>query len=78
MTDEEKIKIKEIMAEMKCPKNFKCAENNFKDLCDAKGLGIDSYLYCLDAEVKECPFAFPFGFSYMCSCPLRVYLATKI
>ncbi len=78
MKDEDKKKIEEIIAGMKCPKNFKCAEHGFEKLCRAKDFGVENYLDCLEKNPYECPFALSFGYGYLCQCPLRVYLAKKI
>jgi len=76
--DEDLQKIKEIIGGMSCPKSFKCAESGFSILCKANDLGIENYLACLDEEGKVCLFALPFGSSYLCQCPLRVFLAKKL
>jgi len=48
MKEEHRKKIKEIIGEMKCPKNFTCAEAGFKNLCKAKDSGWTDYLECLE------------------------------
>jgi hypothetical protein len=77
MRDENMQKIEEIIGAMKCPKNFKCVESGFKNLCKAKNLGLKSYLQCIEENPLQCKFAFPNGEKYFCKCPLRVYLAKK-
>ena len=72
------VKIKELMGELNCPKNFKCAEQGFEHLCEAEDLGLDDLLKCLDVDPLNCTFALPFGKSHFCSCPLRVYIAKKL
>ena len=42
----DKEKIEAIMAETHCTKDFKCAENDFEDICKAKDFGVDVYLEC--------------------------------
>jgi len=76
--DEDRSKIEELMAGMRCPKNFKCAENGFEHLCKAKDLGMKSYLDCLEENSSACPFALSFGNGHFCHCPLRVYLSKKL
>jgi len=78
MKDEDRKKIEEIIAGMQCPKNFKCAENGFENLCRAKDFGVENYLDCLEENPAECPFALSFGNGYLCQCPLRVYIAKKL
>lgn len=78
MKEEDKKKIEEIMGGMKCPKNFKCGENGFENLCRAKDSGLEGYLDCLEAKSGTCSFAFPFAYGFLCQCPLRVYIAKKL
>ncbi|MCK4943489.1 MAG: hypothetical protein KAS65_07925 [Candidatus Aminicenantes bacterium] len=78
MKDENRKKIKEIIAGMQCPKNFKCAEKGFELLCRAKDFGLENYLECLEEKLWACSFALSFGSGYLCQCPLRVYLAKKL
>ena len=78
MQEEHKRKIGEIIGEMYCPSNFKCADSGFKNLCKASDLGMESYLECLESNPRDCRFAFPFGQGYFCKCPLRVYLAKEL
>ena len=78
MKDEDRKKIEEIMAGMKCPNNFKCAESGFEHLCRAKDFGLEKYLECHEEKPSACSFALSFGYSHLCICPLRVYLAKKL
>ncbi len=78
MKEEHRKKIKEIMGEMQCPKNFNCAESGFEVICKAKDLGLESYLKCLEPNPKDYKFALPYGYNHFCQCPLRVYLAKKL
>ena len=71
-------KIDELMAGMRCPKDFKCAKNGFERLCTAGDFGAETYLECLDLESADCHFALPFGGGRLCECPLRVYLFKKL
>jgi hypothetical protein len=41
-------KIEEIMAGMKCPKDFRCAESGFERLCKAEDIGLENHLLCLE------------------------------
>ncbi len=71
-------KIEEIIGHMKCPKNFKCAESGFKNLCKARDFGLERHLECLEADPQECRFSLSHGRIYFCQCPLRVYLSKKL
>lgn len=78
MRDEDRQKIEEIMSGMKCPKNFRCADHGFEMLCKGKDFGVERYIDCLEKDAFKCPFAVSFGGSFLCQCPLRVYLAKKL
>lgn len=78
MKEEDRKKIEEIMAEMRCAKDFQCAKSNFESLCKAKDFGLESYLECLEEHPHDCPFTLPFGYTQFCKCPLRVYLSKNL
>jgi len=78
MLEEYETEIEKIIGEINCTKGFKCYESGFKILCNARDIGIDSLLECLEMEPYTCKFSFPFALMYLCKCPLRVYVANKI
>ena len=78
MKDDDRKRIEEMTGNIKCPKNFKCVESGFENLCKAKDFGLDDYLECLEEDPQKCKFALSFGNGYFCQCPLRVYLAKKL
>jgi hypothetical protein len=78
MEHKERKRIEEIMAGMQCRKNFKCAENGFERLCNARDFGLENYLDCLEENPSACSFALSFGNGFLCQCPLRVYLSRKL
>ena len=71
-------KIKEIIGDLNCPKNFKCAKHGFKHLCKGKDAGLDNFLECLDEDASNCAFSVSYGKSCYCKCPLRVYPAKEL
>ena len=80
MKEEHRKKIQEIINGMQCPKNFRCAESGFENLCRAKDFGDEQRLHCLE-ETSDCSFAalYDFGIKMrFCKCPLRVYLAKNL
>ena len=77
MDEEIRQKIEEIIGQMQCPKDFKCAKNGFERLCKARDFGLDGYLECLEDNPTQCKFALSFGQTYFCLCPLRVFIAKK-
>jgi len=78
MKEEDKKKIEDIMGQMQCPKDFKCANLGFENLCRARDFGLEDYLECLEANPSQCRFALPFGEAHFCQCPLRVDLSKKL
>ncbi len=77
---EEKIKetIEEIMGELECPKQFKCTESGFDELCRARRIGLESYLECLEPDPTQCKFAAPFRDTHLCQCPVRGYVFERL
>ena len=69
--------IEEIMSGMKCSKEFICYKSGFKQLCNAKDIGILSYVECFEKIPPNCSFAFPFALVHLCKCPMRVFIAKK-
>ena len=78
MKDEDRKRIEEIMGGMRCPKDFKCVNSGFEEMCKARDFGLEKFLDCLEADPGECSFALPFGHSHFCQCPLRVYIFKKL
>ena len=78
MKQEDRKRIEQIIGEMQCPKNFKCAESGFENVCKANDNRLDDFLICLEEYPMACKFVVPFGASYYCRCPLRVYLSKKL
>jgi hypothetical protein len=77
MEQADKQQVEQIISQTACPKGFACHRSTFDVLGKAKDIGVDSFVVCLEEEPFECKFAVPFGYSYFCQCPLRVYIAKK-
>lgn len=76
---DQKNELEEIIGEIKCPKDFKCYKSGLKALCQAKDIGVDSLLECLEEDPEGCKFSFAFyGYSYFCQCPVRVYVSKRL
>ena len=71
-------KIEKIISEIKCPKDFVCYKSGFKNLCKAKDIGLESFIDCLEENPETCVFSLSFGYSYLCTCPLRIYIAKNL
>ncbi len=78
MKEEQRKEIDEIIGKMKCPKNFRCLELDYTELCKAQDVDLEEYLECLLEDPFDCKFSLSFGSSYLCTCPLRVYIAKKL
>jgi hypothetical protein len=74
LKDENHRRLEVLKACTQCLKAFRCIECGFEDLCKAKDIGIDDHLVCIEENEPQCNFAFPFGGSLICSCPVRVYV----
>jgi hypothetical protein len=74
--------IKEIIDDLKCPKDFKCNKQGFEGLCKVNDVGLDFFVECSEIHrnecTKRCTFRVSYGYSYYCSCPLRVYIAKRL
>jgi hypothetical protein len=70
--------IEKIIDGMKCPKDFECAKLEFKHLCRARDVGLESYLECVAENPQDCKFSLFFGDGNFCHCPLRVYIAKRL
>ena len=76
-TPESERQMEQIAAAMECPKDFECRKAGLEDLCKCKYLGHqdNDLVECLDEDRQRCRFSLPFGKSYFCKCPLRVFIA---
>ena len=76
MEHEIKNELESIMDKIVCHKDFKCITSDLLSLCEAKDIGADLMLECLEENPDECAFSFAFyGYSYLCECPMRVYIS---
>jgi len=70
--------LRRIIDEIQCPRELCCLETGFDRTCKTKDVGLKAYLECLEQDASVCSFSVPFGSSYFCSCPLRVYICKKL
>jgi len=73
-----KKKIKEIIGQINCPKDFRCVTADLDRLCQAMDIGMETYLQCLAKDSNACPFSAPFADAIFCKCPLCIYLKKKL
>ncbi len=70
--------IEEIIGTIKCPKDFICYRSGFKKLCEAKDIGMESFLVCLEDKPVKCYLTLNVEEVVYCQCPLRVYISKKL
>ncbi len=78
MREQDRVKIKKILGEMQCPKDFTCVASGMRVLCAAEDVGTTSFLRCLEEEPSDCVFAAHYRGRWYCKCPLRVYLSKNL
>ena len=79
MDEQTKRRIAELIGELSCSKEFRCAERGFKELCEAEDIGLENHLKCLAPDAASCQFSRMYEReAFFCSCPLRVFLAKRV
>ena len=78
MEQDLKKELREIIGDLKCPKDFKCCTEGLENLCKARDVGLESHILCMEKNPTQCEFAAPFGSKYFCRCPLRIYMVKKL
>ena len=82
MKSNDRKKIEKIIGRLECPKEFKCYQAGYDTLCKAKKMKdeVSQYLECLEKDTQQCIFSkhIPIEDFYICSCPLRRYIAEKM
>ena len=76
--EKHKEEIEKIIDRITCPKDFICYKSEFKNLGKARDIGIEGYVECLEKNPEDCVFSLSFGYSFLCKCPLRVYIAKNL
>ena len=75
ITQEHDNKIQEIMKGMQCNRDFECYKSGIENLCKAGIVGDAKMVLCLEEKAKTCNNGLSYGYSYICKCPLRNYIA---
>lgn len=78
INEKHKSRIEELINEKKCPKDFECYRSGFENLCKAKDIGLKGVVECLEEDPHKCKFSICFGYSWFCSCAIRVYAAKEL
>ena len=68
-----------IKRETRCRRGFECYKAGVGVCPQAKDIGIESNLGCLQEaqRLARCGYSVRFGQTYLCRCPLQLHVATK-
>ena len=72
------IQLKQIMAVMKCSKDFECYKTGFETICKIKKYAADNLCACLEKSPQDCLKSLSYGDVYFCKCQLRLFAAQKL
>ncbi len=72
-----KKRIEEIIGNMKCKRDFACYKSHFENFKNAKDTPMESFVECSNKDAWQCEYSLLFGSSYLCKCPLKVYILKK-
>ena len=79
LTTQQEDTVREIMAQMACPKDSVCYEEKFEGLCPANVYGGADIVQCLSSGGSDCPMSYAFsGDVRFCKCRLRRYVALEL
>ena len=74
--------IEELVAKTKCQFNFEFYKSEFEHLSKASIELDGELLWCVgclgDDEKKSCTYRLSYGDNYLCTCPLRQYIAENL
>ena len=73
--------ITNIISNQECPFDFNCYKSGLKNLCGAVlGPILDTgrpVVECVDEKKSQCRYSSPFANTYICTCPMRCYIARR-
>jgi len=70
--------IENIIAAMKCAKDFQCCKSGFMNLCKAKLVADTGLVECSPENQQDCEFRISFMDRTFCKCQLRCYIAKNL
>jgi hypothetical protein len=74
-----KPELEKIINGLECPNDFRCYEEHYENLCQARSSSVDElFVECSEKGRVVCNFLFGFGNSYYCHCPLAIYIARAL
>lgn len=68
----------QITREVDCPKLFQCYTTGLSTLCEARDVGLQSLVECLEEDLELCPFTLSLPSLRLCKCQVRVYICKTI
>ena len=74
LTPEHEAAMRRIVETLKCGRDPPCHTCGFVNVGRVKRIG-GGFIECLEDRGRCCPYGLPFGYSILCQCPLRKYLA---
>jgi len=77
LTIQEIDEIQKIISKYNCPFDFRCYKSGFKDLCGTMLVHDGRLVECVDENAEKCHYSFSFGSGFLCTCPLRIYIAKR-
>lgn len=78
MKQNHKRQIEKILGEIKCRGGITCYKPGIENLCKAIDTGLEDFLECPERDPQVCKLSLSFGYSYLCKCPLGLYIAKKL
>ncbi len=70
--------IKQIIGELKCPKDFSCVKSANNAVGNRTDSGMESCLVCFEGSLQGCTFLLPSKNHCLCKCPLRDYISHEL
>ena len=64
---------KALLGKNKCGNDLNCVKYGLEKVCQAKDVGLRSYLVCLEKH-RTCGLSINYGGGVYCKCPVRVHI----
>ena len=68
--------IKSMHGPKSCNRNYHCLTEDISEICTADECVWGDYLVCREKS-PYCGMSLPFGYEYLCTCPVRIYIYKK-
>ena len=78
MEQDLKKEVQKIIDHSFCLKDFSCYKLEFEAFCQARDVGLHSFVECLTEAPLDCPFSIRLEALSYCKCPLRVYICKEL